>query len=165
MQPARRPKVHPAAKLRETVQKLFREFGVLRQASTPCGQPLSPSHAHALTVLLEASRRSARPTQQTLAQTLGIDKSNAARLCARMVAGGELLQDRGAEDGRKRVLTLTAKGRRLAQRVEASSSDRFRQLVERLPASRVSEVLAALSLLNEAIASLEVDSSRPEDSP
>ncbi len=155
----------PALELRDTLARLFRDFGVLRQDSTPCGQSIAPSHAHALMVLLAASRRGARPTQQVLAQTLGIDKSNAARLCARMVARGELLQDRGADDGRKRMLLLTKKGRELAQSVEASSEQRFRKLAARLRAEQLSDVLAALGVLNEAIASLGIESSETEGSP
>jgi hypothetical protein len=38
--------------LRRLIQRLFRRFGALATDATPCGQPLSIAHAHALMVLL-----------------------------------------------------------------------------------------------------------------
>jgi DNA-binding MarR family transcriptional regulator len=56
---------------------------------------------------MECSQRGYKPTQQDLGKTLGIDKSNVARLCARMQADRLITQERCSEDGRARRLTPT----------------------------------------------------------
>jgi YD repeat-containing protein len=56
---------------------------------------------------------------------LGIDKSNVTRLCAEMVEAGHLVQAESLEDGRTWRLSLTPRGRRLAERVEDASRSRF----------------------------------------
>ena len=68
--------------LRRSIQRFVRAFGLLAGDQTPCGQPLAPSHAHALLVLLE--RECVAPAnalkQQELASALGLDKSSITRL-------------------------------------------------------------------------------------
>src|ERR1039457_1643788 len=93
--------------LRRLIQTFIRSIGLLAGDQTPCGQPLAVSHAHALMVLLEATREDNRLTQRELGQVLGIDKSNVARLCRRMESAGHVVQSRSADDGRARLLSLT----------------------------------------------------------
>ena len=112
-------------RLRELVQSFVRSFGLLVTRETPCGQPISPSYAHALMVLLERARDRRETSQADLALVLGIDKSNVTRLCSRMEAADHVLQARAPNDGRSRLLTLTVRGQRLAHRVERASHDRF----------------------------------------
>lgn len=141
---------HPAEQLRAGVRSFVRKFGLLASDATPCGKPISVSHAHALAHLLE--RREQGPTsQQMLGAALGIDKSNVTRLCARMERLGHIVQRIAPEDGRARHLALTAAGVRLAQAVQRSSLDRFTRLLTSIPASERAGVLAALDVLNQAI--------------
>jgi len=142
----------PAERLRVAVQRFVRSFGLLASDQTPCGTPLSTSYAHALVVLLERAQEDERATQQELAQALGIDKSNVARLCAKLQRAGHATQQRSDSDGRARLLALTASGRRLAERVRAASRDRFAQLLAALPSDETrAGVLASLEALNGAI--------------
>jgi DNA-binding MarR family transcriptional regulator len=135
------------------VQRFVRGFGLLTSDRTPCGAPLSTSHAHALMVLLERGRRAEPCSQQALAEALGIDKSNVARLCARLERDGHAHQRRSASDGRARLVSLTPAGRRLAERVEVQSRARFTELLAALPSPEArTSVLAALAALNAAIA-------------
>ena len=109
---------HDAAQqLRAGVQQFVRSFGLLAGDQTPCGQPLAPSHAHALMLLLETARAGKRTNQRALAAALGIDKSSAARLCEKMERVGHVDQARSPADGRARLLGLTTKGRRVAEQV------------------------------------------------
>jgi DNA-binding MarR family transcriptional regulator len=71
------------------MQRLFRRFGTLATDRTPCDKPLSMAHAHALMVL---SARGAS-SQQELGTELCIDKSNVARLCAKMSAAGHVASE------------------------------------------------------------------------
>jgi DNA-binding MarR family transcriptional regulator len=138
--------------LRALVQRFVREIGLLSSDRTPCGKPISVSHAHALMVLLEHRRAGRHPTQRELGRILGIDKSNVARLCRKMESSGQLVQHRGIEDGRMRLLTLTDRGVRLARSVEESSRERFRRLITAVPDDERGTVLSALAVLNEALA-------------
>jgi DNA-binding MarR family transcriptional regulator len=145
--------VEPAEQLRAAVQRFVRGFGLLASDRTPCGTPLSTSHAHALMVLLEHGRRAEPCSQQRLGEALGIDKSNVARLCARLERDGHGSQRRPEHDGRARLVSLTPAGRRLAERVEARSRARFGELLAALPSAEArASVLASLDALNGAIA-------------
>jgi DNA-binding MarR family transcriptional regulator len=106
-------------------------------------------------VLLEAAREGNRLTQRELGQALGIDKSNVARLCRRMESAGHVVQSRSADDGRARLLSLTAVGKRLATNVERSSRDRFQRLMSAIPRESRAGVLSSLARLNQALVSVD----------
>ena len=102
--------------------------------------------------LFDRESRDIASAQQDLVRVLGIDKSNVTRLCAKMVEAGHLLQAESLEDGRTWRLSLTPRGRRLAERVEDASRLRFDHVLAALPSdtARVA-VIRSLDLLNEAI--------------
>ena len=133
--------------LRRLTQHFVRRFGALSADVTPCGKPLPLAHAHALMVLLGQGEQ----RQQELGGELGIDKSNVARLCAKMVELGHVVQRSCEHDGRSRLVSLTARGKRLALEVDASSRARFGSLVQALPRDRRDDVLEALRLLVAAL--------------
>lgn len=137
----------PADELRRITQKFFRKFGALSAECTPCGKPLSMGHAHALMLLLGRGELS----QQSLGAALCIDKSNVARLCAKMVRAGHVKQLQSEHDGRSRLVSLTARGARLAQEVEAASRERFGALLKAVPQAHRIEVIAALQHLVDAL--------------
>src|ERR1017187_3964536 len=140
--PAFPPRDTVGGDLRRLIQTFIRSIGLLAGDQTPCGQPLAVSHAHALMVLLEAAREGNRLTQRELGQSLGIDKSNGAGLCGRMEGAGHVAQSRSADDGRPRLLSLTAVGERMAKNVERSSRDRFARLVVAIPGESCAGVLS-----------------------
>lgn len=140
-----------ARALRARVQAFVRRFGLLRSAETPCGKPLQPSHAHALVVLAERAETHRATLQRDLAEALGLDKSSVTRLCQRMEQEGHLRLAVSGDDGRARLLTLTAKGARLAREVEASSTAKFERVVAGIPDADRARILDALDRLNAAI--------------
>lgn len=105
-------------------------------------------------VLVEQARAHRRVTQQELGHVLGIDKSNVARLCAKMVQAGHVKQERTPLDGRARLLSLTGAGVRVARSVEHSSHMRFQRIIEALGADGRHGVLSALELLDGAVSSV-----------
>ena len=141
--------------LRRLVQRLFRRFGALASDATPCGMPISIPHAHALMSLLGRDELS----QQDLGGELCVDKSNVARLCAKMVTAGHVTQRPADGDGRSRLVSLTAKGQRVARQVESASASRFRSVLGGLPADARPGVLTALQHLLASVEALP--SSRP----
>lgn len=147
-----------AHELRELMQQMFRRFGALANDATPCGKPVAMAHAHALMQLLASDGL----TQQALGQQLGIDKSNVARLCARMVEAGHVTQIANAEDGRSRMVTLTSRGARLAREIEAASLARFTAVLEQLAVPKQKQTIEALGLLLAAIEALPTTTSLDE---
>jgi DNA-binding MarR family transcriptional regulator len=142
----------PGDTLRSSIQRFVRTFGLLNGDQTPCGVALSPSHAHALMALLDGERRGESSTQQDLVKILGVDKSNVTRLCARMIQAGHLTQQPSPDDGRAWLVSLTVKGRRLAERVEDASRTRFDRVLAALPSEAArATVLRSLDLLNQAL--------------
>ena len=149
------PACDAAQALRAAVQQFVRSFGLLSGDQTPCGQPLAPSHAHAL-MFLATSEAGTRVSQHALASALGIDKSNVARLCAKMERLGHIDQERAADDGRARLVGLTVKGRRIAARLDSASRERFEAVLAAMPSARVGAgVIAAIRQFNQAVAIVE----------
>jgi DNA-binding MarR family transcriptional regulator len=136
------------------VQEFVRSFGLLITKQTPCGHPVSPSHAHALMVLLEREGEGEGATQSSLGAQLGIDKSNVARLCARMHDEGHIVQEVSAEDARGRTLELTAKGKRMAEQLRGASLARFQRVLHGVPLGKRRQLLDSLQLLNASVALL-----------
>jgi DNA-binding MarR family transcriptional regulator len=133
--------------LRAAIQLLIRRFGALAADSTPCGKPLAIAHAHALMALESQGEL----TQQQLGQFLSIDKSNVARLCARMVENGHVLQTVSEQDARSRVVSLTANGRKLATEVSDASKERFSRLLGAIPRAQRATIVESLEQLTAAI--------------
>jgi DNA-binding MarR family transcriptional regulator len=150
------PNVSPleVARLRAGVRQFVKAFGLLSTDRTPCGTPISLSCAYALVHLLEAGRIAGAPTQRELARTLHVDKSTVARLCAKMERDGLVLQRRDEHDARVRRLSLTARGRRLAERVETASHARHTELLAAVPVSARASLLRGLETLSAAASTL-----------
>ncbi len=141
-----------ARELQVSIQTFVRSFGLLVTKQTPCGQPVSPSYAHALMLLLDREAAGLLTTQSDLADALGLDKSSIARLCSRLEADERVTQQAGKEDARSRLLELTARGRKLASSIHAASLARFDRLLAAIPAAKRRSVLSSLELLTSAVA-------------
>ena len=110
-----------AQHLQASVQGFVRSFGLLVTKQTPCGHPVSPSQAHALMVLLDRERLGLTTSQSDLGEHLGLDKSNVARISARLEADEHAKQEVAPDDARSRHLQLTQRGKRLATNIQVAS--------------------------------------------
>lgn len=133
-----------ATEFAEFVQAL----GVLRSDSTPCGQPMSVSTAHALCDL----RRSAPVSQKALARRLGLETSTVSRLVDQLAAKGWAIRtpDRSGQDNRVRLISLTPEGVDIAEQVGQARAARFSDLLNQLETEQRPLVREALQLLKEA---------------
>jgi DNA-binding MarR family transcriptional regulator len=138
-----------AANLREQIQDFFRLFGLHEQHRTPCGQPLSVSHAHALMRLLDVDDEAGLRISE-LGAHLRIDKSNVSRLCARMEEAGHVERRPCPDDGRAKRLWLTQEGREIAARVNDTSLRRFATLLESL-SDTPGQIIDSFQSLNDAL--------------
>lgn len=149
------PKATTARQLQTSVQAFVRSFGLLVTKQTPCGQPVSPSMAHALMALLDREEAGITTYQHELAELLELDRSSIARLCSRLESDGRLEQESAPHDARTRRLKLTPSGQRMAGNIRAASFARFSRIVDAIPVSKRGALLEALQLLTAAVQTLE----------
>jgi MarR family transcriptional regulator for hemolysin len=148
-------KAESARELQKSVQEFVRSFGLLVTKQTPCGQPVTPSTAHALMALLDREEGGVVTYQHELADLLGLDRSSITRLCSRLEAEGRLEQEAAPHDARARRLQLTVKGQRMAGNIRAASLERFGRIIDAVPASKRKPLLEALEVLTAAVRTLE----------
>ena len=135
-----------AEKLRTAIHDFIRRFGLLEPSRTPCGQMLPVTQAHALMEL----RKSPGITHGNLADRLALSKSTISRMVARLEAQDRLTQQKDEKDRRIVRLRLTAKGKRLAQKINDRSLERFIGIIERLPGTMFAQVIESIDHLNLA---------------
>ena len=121
----------------ETLQASFigvvRALGLLRPDTTPCGQPMSITEAHALGEL----HAEGALTQQQLADALRLQKSTVSRLIDQLVDAGLVTRAPNPKDRRSHLIGLTSSGTARARRLETARRDLFeRLLAEVLPEER-----------------------------
>ncbi|HEX6418923.1 MAG TPA: MarR family transcriptional regulator [Acidimicrobiales bacterium] len=124
----------------------IRAFGLHRPDETPCGTPVPVSEAHALAVLAEHGPL----TQKALAGHLALRKSTVSRLVDQVVARGWAERTTSPDDGRCRLVGLTARGREAAAGLQRARAARFARLLDHIPPPERPAVLAALATLTEA---------------
>ena len=139
------------------MQEFVRRFGLLSADRTPWGKPLASSDAHALMLLLEVADDGM--LSSVLAARLGVDKSTASRVTARLTERGYLAPAPGTDDGRARPARLTNKGVRVAREVEQASRARFADILKHVPARRRGAIIAAL---RDIVSALDVMTANQE---
>jgi DNA-binding MarR family transcriptional regulator len=144
---------HQSEQLADDFVRFIHAFGVLRSDSTPCGQPMSVSTAHALCEL------STGPpiNQRDLATRLGLTTSTVSRLVDQLVdkQWAERRVDPHCGDSRVRLIALTPDGDRVAGQVLAARAARFSRLLDGVPHDKHDTVIEALQLLKAATRELE----------
>ncbi|RJO74545.1 MAG: MarR family transcriptional regulator [Myxococcales bacterium] len=136
-----------AETLRSLIHAFIRRFGLLDQTRTPCGLPLAVSDAHALMELLQAPGIE----QGELARRLGLSKSAVSRLMLRLEKKKLLRRAKNGEDRRAHNVRLTAKGGRMAARINRESLARFGAILSRLPDGKSALLLECLPHLVQAV--------------
>jgi DNA-binding MarR family transcriptional regulator len=133
--------------LQEALGSFVRAFGLHQSETTPCGQPLSVSEAHALGELAQESEM----RQVELTRRLRLQKSTVSRLVGQMSARGWVERAPAPHDGRGVVLRLTPSGQRAAQNLAEARRERFSRLLSSIPAHERAGVLHALDVIVEAL--------------
>jgi DNA-binding MarR family transcriptional regulator len=135
-----------AARLQASFANVVRALGLLRPDTTPCGQPMSVTEAHAIGELDAAGRL----TQQRLADRLRLQKSTVSRLVDELCADGLVTRRTNPDDRRSVLLELTALGRKRSERLAAARQALFVRLLDRLTADERRLVVAGLDRLARA---------------
>jgi DNA-binding MarR family transcriptional regulator len=85
-----------------------------------------------------------------IAQRLGVDQSNASRLCARLERLGLLARRRARHDGRAVDVALTAAGERQVGAVNEARRNAIGAILARMPDDEARSAVRALQLFGEA---------------
>ncbi|MEV6363761.1 MarR family winged helix-turn-helix transcriptional regulator [Nocardia asteroides] len=134
-------------RLQNSVVAFVRAFGLHQPDTTPCGQTIPVSQAHALTEL--AARQPIN--QSELGMILRLTKGTVSRMVGLMERRGWVERVRGsAADGRMVLLRLTDTGEDMATNIAAARRARMETFLDRVPAAQRDAVLQALSILTEA---------------
>lgn len=138
--------------LRELLGELTQRLGQLEREAAP--GDVSGPRARALAALHErgACCSGGGVEMSSLVEVLDIDQSNVSRLCKKMQRDGEIERRVCERDRRARRLHLTEEGEELARRVATSRRRRLERLLDEMSEVEQLHVLAALKLLNGAIA-------------
>ena len=137
----------PAGDLQEAVGRFVRGFGLHQPESTPCGQPIPVSEAHALAELA----RSGELRQVELAHRLRLEKSTTSRLVGNLVNRSWVERVPAPTDGRGVLLRLTGSGRDAAKLLAEARQERFSQVLQAIPERERAGVVRSLTVLAEAL--------------
>jgi DNA-binding MarR family transcriptional regulator len=134
-----------ADRLQRAFAGMVRALGLLRPDTTPCGQPITITEAHALSELLEHGPS----TQQHLAAALGLQKSTVSRLVDQLSAGDLAERSPNPDDRRSVLVGLTRNGATRARRLAVARRELFAELVAQLDPADRKTVVAGLTRLEE----------------
>lgn len=140
------PRPSDAATLQASFASVVRALGLLRPDTTPCGQPMSVSAAHAISELHAAGPLA----QQRLAERLRLQKSTVSRLVDELCADRLVERKANPVDRRSVLLELTSLGARRAGRLATAREDLFGRLLDRLTTEERRMVIAGLDRLARA---------------
>jgi DNA-binding MarR family transcriptional regulator len=135
------------SKFRETLGRLYQRFNALQRGEKRCfGVTMSQC------VTLEFLHREGPKTVRELAEGQGLDTSTVTRVVDVLVRDGLLRRNRDEKGDRRCVyVSLTARGRAMAGKLEDCSDRYTERILERIPADRREDVLHALRVLVDVI--------------
>ena len=135
------------AKFREAVSQLSQRFNALQRGEKCC---FGVTMSQCLT--LETLHQQGRSTVRDLAGAMALDTSTVTRVVDVLVRDGLVGRARDEKGDRRQVyVSLTARGNRLAKKLEASADEYCERILERIPQDRREDVLQALLLVVTAI--------------
>lgn len=135
-----------AERVRESFVGVVRALGLIRPDTTPCGQPMSLTEAHALSELRDRGAVS----QQVLADRLRLQKSTVSRLVDGLVRSGTAERVPNPSDRRSVLIALTPVGHRKAERLHVAQTDLFDRLLADSPVEDRQQLVEALEKLAKA---------------
>jgi DNA-binding MarR family transcriptional regulator len=140
-----------AQALQSSFVGVVRALGLLRPDTTPCGQAMSITDAHALGELYA----SGPITQQRLADALRLQKSTISRLVDQLSEAGLVERAPNPQDRRSHLVALTAAGTRRARRLEHARRGLFERLLADLAPDERRLVVDGVSRLEQAAHALD----------
>lgn len=100
----------------------------------------------------------APPTASALVQTLALDAGYLSRMLRDFIDRGLVARTRSTDDARQQLLRLTAKGRRMFDKLEARTIDTVGTLLASIAPSARHEMVLAMQTIERALATRDADS-------
>lgn len=124
-------------------------FNVTRNESSCCGVTTAQCHALLEISFLEES------SIKELASALGSDKSNLSRTVDSLVERGFVERESNSEDRRALKIKLTEQGQEKVDYINEICNRYYKGVLEQIPEEKHESIAEALSLLSNAIKSVE----------
>lgn len=137
-------------------QKFVRSMNLGSSGSTPCGQKISPTNAHAIMTI---GKYKDGLSQSSLVSTLAIDKSNVTRLCIDLEKQGLIVRTRSPEDKRHFSLVLTKKGEKICKILDESSNEYIDLILSNLSRTQKTQFISLLNKLSDISTKLNKEQS------
>lgn len=125
--------------IRASSRRMVRELGFLHTTLAATDYQASAVHA-----LLEIGNRKAMTAAQ-LGEVLGLEKSSVSRMVRKLIDAGELQEKTSSDDGRAKLLSLTAKGRKTCTAIQTYARRQVSAALDHLPPEQRSIVSQGLS--------------------
>jgi DNA-binding MarR family transcriptional regulator len=146
------PSTTPAEQMRAFNRFYTERIGSLDERHEGLDLGLAESRA------LFTVRRLEAPEIGRIADELGLDLGYTSRLVTRLERAGRIRREKGPDDRRRRVVTLTPVGAELLVEVEARSNARMDALTAHLRPGQRTELLAAMATIHRL---LDTEGDRP----
>jgi len=127
--------------------QFIRGLGLHRADATPCKYPVSMAEACAMVELMHHEPIS----QRELCQALNLEKSTVSRLVVDLEQRGWVVRERSDDDARMQLLRRTKVGQEVSEEIVLARNQRFGALLERVDPAQRANVVAAMSMLVEAL--------------
>ena len=151
--------------LQAKITEMVRAFGLHRPETTPCGQPITVSEAHALMEVScgwalfreegDAAEHlgtcSAAHQPKELCRRLRLDKSTVSRILKRLEERGWISRTADPADGRAIHLALTEAGQKALENLEGARATKYSEVLASIPSDERDAVLRALDVLADAM--------------
>jgi DNA-binding MarR family transcriptional regulator len=131
----------------EQLMQFIRGLGLHRADATPCKYPVSMAEACAMVELMHHEPIS----QRDLCQALNLEKSTVSRLVVDLEQRGWIQRERSDDDARLQLLRRTESGHQASIEIVQARNQRFGALLERVDPAQRANVVAAMSVLVEAL--------------
>lgn len=105
-------------------------------------------------VLVEIGRKPDISVKE-LAEILRLDKSGISRTVEELVQKNYVERKPSKEDRRFVVLNLTSEGQERFERIEKDMNRKFKEILDKIPADKRTQIIEALELFNAACDELE----------
>jgi DNA-binding MarR family transcriptional regulator len=144
-----------AQRLQDGVEAFVRAFQLHRSThTTPCGQPISLTEAHALSELCDSDTI----TNAELADRLQLDKSTVSRLVSALERRGWVERTPNPAEWRSKFVQLTDDGRAACDRLRHARRRTFEGVLAQLPGEQHDQVVVAIEHLTRAALTARADS-------
>jgi DNA-binding MarR family transcriptional regulator/GNAT superfamily N-acetyltransferase len=145
------------AQIRRASRQLVRELGFMQPTLAGSGLPASAVHA-----LIEIDLAGPLTAAQ-LATLLNLEKSSVSRMLAKLIAGGEIVEQPSPHDRRVKLLTLSERGRKSVAAIHAFGNRQVAEALQRIPPHLDASVLFGLHTYAQALTSCRSGGEVPDE--